>query len=302
MATDNMQHVGVTLKLGADGEVPLGSSSVDVCTSANGCPPNKAAMMCAMLDDLPTGPMWDEQKARVREEITAAGGVPTGGLSCLSMAAYAAYMGAWVAEVVGRGYTPYLRESAPDTAVSTLDDWLERFGWVDCYRSPCRSDYAAESSPYEYLDTTCNKRFYHPPSFPADYERALKYAILQSLVRLNFGVIKNVAGINWVIEPLGAKITPKYSAPVQEWITANETCHACWSEEADFTICNVGTTLPGAPTEASFCGAAPATVAAQQTYTKKDNSTVQLYPGVVAAQCIASSLMPVGCPSMITRC
>lgn len=310
-------YAGLTLRAGVDGQVPFALLEDDGCCVDPLCT-DEGQSACAFVDLLPTGPMWDRQKFEVREVIKAAGGVPDGvgeeKFPCVSMATFAVYVSQVRNDLVKNALGPTIREHRPHTAVTTRLDWLDRYQWVDCYRSACRPAYLANLSPYE-VEGECGSE-YCATSFPEEFEAALQHAILMSLTRLRRGIIKNLGGINWVIEPLGARIDPvqPYPEEVQTYLDgkAADPDHAsgigidgsipCWCEYATYEMSHTSETLPAAPTEASFCDRSQrGTVSALQTYTCEGRPDVQLYPGVVAAECIAWSLMPRPCPNIIFR-
>lgn len=306
---------GATLVNGVDGATLTGL--LDDCGGCNDIPcADKFGYVCSFLDVLPTGPMWDLPKAEVRQVLEATGDVPVDGLGCNSMVTYAVYMGQllhyYVTEVLGQT----LREADPCTAVNTLDDWLDRTGWQDCYRNACRPDFIASISPYESDNADCGGTSYCATQFPDEFERALKHGILMAMQRFRMGVIRNLEGINFVIEPLGAQMSAVFTPEVQAYLadpTACEcpdntdcgcgvSCPPCWCDDITFEVTNIGDTLPGAPTADSFCGDPPPTVAALQDYTNcTDNTVTQLYPGVIAAECIIRAMLPQQCPNIIFR-
>lgn len=306
MATDYLYYPGQTLKLGVDGYVPFASPTNDDCCAYSLCM-SEVQAACSMLDLLPTGPMWDGAKAKVRQQIVDAGGIPVDGFDCASMVTYTAYLGLVLKDVVDSTIGVSVRESSPYTAVN-YDRFLDKLNWKDCFRSACRSPYIAKFSPYEVLDPLCRTTEYCPTNFPVEFENALKHAIMISLTRAQRGFIRNLAGFNWVIAPLGAVMAPTlpYPQEVQDSLddvcvqAEDVICPQCFCAEATFTLTHTGTTLPGAPTVASFCGNEPAPVAAQQTYTCMGNS-VLLYPGIIAAECIVRAFMPGVCPNVIYR-
>lgn len=303
MSTDELLYPGLTLTLGVDGRRAVELLDDNSCCSDPVCITEQEAA-CSIVDLLPSGPMWDRQKAEVRHRISDEGGVPLPGspnaFAYPSMVTYAVYMGQVLADMVTTILQPVVREAFPHTAVDTLDDWLNRYDWVDCYRSACRASHVVQYSPYE-TETDCGSEYF-ATDFSDDFERALKHAILQCLVRAQRGFIKNLDGINWVIAPLGAVVGPVYSAFVQDYIDSGETCPSCFCEEVQLEITNTGEpTLPGAPTVDSMCGEAPATVDAEQTYIDGAGGAVQVFPGVLAAECIVRALMQRQCPNIVNR-
>lgn len=306
----------IETRLTADGAQPAGFLEQDGQCPTDPLCADAGQIACSFLDLLPNGPMWDRHKQEARDIIQREGGIPTREsecqLKCHSMVVYAVFLGQILAHMVETALRPSVLEASPHTACQTIDDWLERFAWIDCYRSTCRTDYLSQFSPYEH-DGDCGSDYF-PTTFDADFELALKHAILRSLARMQRGIIKNVDSINWVIEPLGARISPRqpYSPLAQDYVDtvpdpnatytpgSVENCETCFCGEVSFEICNTGDTLPQAP--CNPCLDATQTVAAQQTYTQGDGTDVQLYPGVIAAECIVRSLLGRQCPNIVHRC
>jgi len=310
------------LNLGVDGTIASGVIDPDGCCNDPFCTgatvaEAQIATACGVLDLLPSGPMWDRQKIEVREALVANGGFPDGTADifpCPSMAVYAAYLAQvkydYIHEILG----VTVRESQEHTAVDELDDWLERYNWIDCFRNNCTGTYISMFSPYRSAGASgCGS--YCATNFPADFECALKHAILQSLKRLRRGVIKNLDGINWVIEPLGAELTTPaaYPTEVQDWLDngcpsdcgPDNDCPPCWCDQVQLELKENVTELPGCPTADSFCDRTlPPPVPAVQDYTCADDLvpvTIQIYPGVVAAECIIRSMLGRNCPNIILR-
>lgn len=291
------------LLLGVDGfTLRSGALQDDGCCPDPLCIPfcNTA---CSFIDLLPSGPMWDMQKAQAVRCIPECAD-DCGDDDCPSMASFAVYGARVLHDAVQNILWPAIRESNPATAVTTLDDWLDRYGWQDCYRTCCRSEYLAMFSPYE-TPSDCGDTRFCAPTFSAAFECALKHGILLSLERLRRGVIKNLDGINWIIQPLGAIVRPKqpYPKDVSDYLKGNcdveDGGPPCFCGEVKLEICDNADELPGCPIEA--CLTDPTTVPALQPYTC-EGVTTYLYPGVIAAECIVRSMLSHKSPSMLSRC
>lgn len=199
-----------------------GCCSDPLCTTA-------VTHACTFLSLLPNGPLWDGERCRVQEAIQANGGLPDGTddiFACPSLVTYAVYLSSVLNDTVENIITPSVRESSVHTAVDTLDDWLLRFNWVDCYRGSCSSQYERLFSPYLNTDPqACEGELCEDPAtfWDDDFDRALKHALVVSLDRASRGVIKNLDGINWVIEPLGAVASVPAVLPVavQDYLDGN---------------------------------------------------------------------------------
>ena len=304
--TAELRYPDQPLALTPDGRMPFGTLDCPGGCADLGCA-DTVGFLCSFIDLLPCGPMWDRPKTLAREQIQEAGGIPPDGLTCGSMASLAVLIGQFTAENVREILGAAYREANPCTAVTTVSDWLDRFGWEDCYRTACNTEFLKQLSPYT-LEDECGDLTFVPTDFPADFEAALQHAILKSLVRLQLGVIKNLDGINYVIEPLGAQLVPApYPAEVQDFLDNGtipagtpDGCPPCFRDYVSYELVSLSDTLPGAPTVESFCGDDPAPVDAVQSY---DNGTgaVDLFPGCIAAECFIRSMMPEVCPNLIIR-
>jgi hypothetical protein len=295
--------MNAVVKLGVDGRVfGVADEPDDQCCPPALCQITECDMACSFINLLPSGPLWDKPKAEALAYYQQGGTcdlslVPPAS-SCQSLVAYAVYMGRSLVSLLEGALAPALRESSPHTAVTTLDDWLDRLGWQDCYASQCREVLLGDLTPYEVMGE-CGPIFCPPPT-PDELVCAVKRGIVIALTRTNMGVIKNLDGLNWIIEPLGAVLTPLNVAEC-----ANQPAGPCDTCERTFTLCNVGDTLPACNiTETCH----PVTVPPVQAYIDTNPCTSaaglpsRIWPGVIAAECIVRSLLPKNCPNPIVRC
>jgi hypothetical protein len=296
--TARLLYPSDALKLGADGYIPAMTT-----TAGDGCCPDPLCLdvcssICSFIDLLPSGPMWDAQKDVARRSECDGDAGP----DCPSMAQYAAYVAKVMHDHITTILWPAIREASPHTAVTTLDDWLDRYGWEDCFRTNCRTPYTALFSPYE-TPVACGTEYF-PTQFSDAFECALKHGILQSLVRLSRGIVNNLDGINWVIEPLGAVLRPvsPWPDPVLAYLRGQctSTEAPCWCDLVQLELCSNSATISGCPP--LECGGFAVPIAALQNYTNGSGAVVQLYPAVIAAECIVRSIMPKNCPNIIFRC
>lgn len=330
MSTDALRFPGLTLTLGADGNRPATTLPSDGCCSDPLCQ-TAGESACSFVDLLPSGPMWDRSKAELVDVITECGVVPTEtttwcrDVACPSMVMYGVYLSSVLQHMTKNMLVPSFREADPRTATTTLDEWLVRYNWADCYRCDCNGEYANQFSPYRNpvswgcLTCCCE------PYLPEDFECAMKYALVQSLRRRQRGVIGNLDGINWVIAPLGAAVRPRaYPDNVQAYIDG--TCTPaegdgppCWCEEVALEIYPTTTTLPKCPTELDFCRPEGTpqieTVEAEQIYYCKDEEQymgcadfhdcdadrTRIHPAVLAAECVVRSILKRQCPNILYR-
>lgn len=304
MGTASILYGGnAKLRLTADGMRPATSVAVDRCCPEVLCVP-LCDTLCSFVDLLPSGPLWDYQKSEAKRVVgeaeNCAGPYET---DCPSMAWYAVYGGLVLHDIVQQLLWPTIREASPETAVTTLDSWLERYGWEDCYTSHCRSLGSLGLSPYE-RPGDCGP-IYCEPSFSDEFNCALKHAILLSLVRAQRGFIKTLDGINWVLEPLRAVVRPRapYPDDYQSFIAGELEVEPCLCREAEFEICQSSELLPGCPPLDSNCGnqAEPQNMA-QLYQCEPDDPEILVYPAVLAAECIVRSFMKRQCPNIVYRC
>lgn len=301
MSTDAALYVTDPLTLGVDGQRPVAELEPDGCCGNPVCKPY-CDTACSFLDLLPTGPMWDRPKDAARQYFVASGAIdpcdPPAYDGCPTMVSYAIYGARVLHDTVANVVWPAIRESRPETAVTTVDDWLSRFGWEDCFRVAC-------ADVFYQIDEDCAGPVvcvnpeagteHCSASYPAAFGAALKHATLTALARAKRGVIRNLDGLNWIIAPLGAVITPK-DLPA---CTDNDGLPACFCDTAEFNISSNSATLPGLPLVTGVCGEAAPTVAAEQTFTVDDLAPVAVFPGVIIAATLVRSLMTRKCPNFV---
>ena len=213
----------ITNVLTADGRIL--STDIEVFDYAdNCCPPSicnldPCGIICNFINLLPRGPLWDEPKAKaldayIRPRHPADGGVticmpPES--NCSSMVSHSIYTAKRFYDTLIGSLAPALRENSPYTAFDTMDDWLDRLGWLNCFETSCRDcdlgggNTNATPTPYENIGE-CGPVFCSPTA-PTNLSNATKHGIIVALSRLQMGVVKNLEGINWVIEPLNAVLS-----------------------------------------------------------------------------------------------
>lgn len=283
-------------RAGADGRQEVGTPATDGC-----CPelfPSTCALVCNFVQLLPDGPLWDRPKleAMARYQAGDCGAPPPADLKCQSLVAYAAYLAKILHLSINTVIWPGVRESNPFTAVTSLDDWLDRMGWQDCFATLCRSTLLGQLTPYEIMGS-CGPLRCDVPTSP-ELQCALKHAILVALQRLQVAGVKTLDVINWIIEPLDAVLAPR--APAVE----GEEC-----DDVQFLISPITKTLPACPSEAgSNRPPVPAAVPAvilpndgQPCGTQLAGMPAEIYPGVVAAECIVRSIFKSNSPNRLFR-
>jgi hypothetical protein len=287
------------------------------CLTADGCQP------CVELDDvgccppplcgndlcctfvaffnlLPSGPLWDFWKAKAISYFQTSDDPAACPLladpQCPSLVLHSIYVVLKLKGLVHGALWPAFRESNPYTAITTLDNHLERLQWEDCYNQHCRSVLNDELTPLE-IWTECGPLFC-PPNYPPELEAALKRAVAIALNRANMGVIKTLCGLNWIIESLGAELKPIYV------YTSDNPCALMCTDNPQFElspkqdwiegvgsgdVCETQLPLPHVPAYWDLDCDRPAGL------------PERIWPGVLAAECIIRSLMLPSCPTNITR-
>ena len=202
------------MKLSPDGLVEVGSIQNDDCCLFPLSHISRDALGCAFVGLLPSGPLWDYSK----EQIAQDAGID----SCVSMARYARFIGHRLYDLLINVLWSAIRESNPQTAVTTLPDWINKLGFVDCYGS-CRNMNLANLSPLEIM-TECGPELC-VTDFGEDYTKAYQSAIIRSIERIKLVMIPpNLAAVNYVLEPLGAKIIPDHGAAPSNGCSLDKIC------------------------------------------------------------------------------
>lgn len=295
--------------LGADGCVDAAVIPTTSCCPPPLCGNDLCCTFVAFFNLLPSGPLWDLWKARAIDYFQRSDSPDECPLvqdpDCPSLVLHAIYSVLKLKQYTYEALWPALRESDPVTACTTLDDWLRRLQWEDCYRQHCRSVLLGDLTPYEVW-SECGPLFCDV-SFPPELEDAVKKGIVIALTRAQKGVIKNLCGINWIIEPLGAEIKPIYPAPKPVHPTAPEACDPLgWcAEDITFTVCPTSDWLDGiGPCAPCDTREPPPQVQAywERGCDRPAGLPDRIWPAVLAAECIARSMMPPTCPSNFKAC
>lgn len=293
--------------LSADGCVEVGE---ETCNVISCMPPLCGNDLCctfvAFMNLLPSGPIWDRWKTEAisyfesNDDPTACPIVTDP--QCPSLILHSIYTVLKLKNLVHNSLWPALRESNPYTAVTTLDDHLARLNWEDCHRQHCRSVLLGELTPYEVW-SSCGPVFC-APEFPAELECAVKRNVAIALTRANTGVIKNLCGINWIVEPLGAEIKPIIPEgeipPVPD-----EECASLCMPDIMFEVCYTRDWIEGCLV-GDVCNTReiPPQIQAYWDWgcDRPAGTVERIWPAVLAAECIIRSLMPPICPTNIKRC
>jgi hypothetical protein len=217
-------------------------------------------------------------------------------MTCQGLVSYAVYLSILFRDMLQNGLAKNLRESDPNTATkASLDDWIARLGWQDCYATSCRSVLLGTLTPFEIMGE-CGPVFC-PVDSPEELECAVKLGIVKALTRANNGGVKTLAWLNWVIAPLGAGIRPREGGDLPGY--------PCSCEGAEFELYPIGDTLQAClPSDIACPDAAAGIVDAVihlNTCNRPAGMPDQIWPGVIAAECIVRSMLPVACPNNIFR-
>ena len=292
-------------KLSPDGCVPFAVPDEPACCPPPLCGNDLCCTFVAFFQLLPSGPLWDYWKAAAisyfeRNEDPALCPLLQDP-KCPSIILHAIYTVLKLRHVVHTGLWPALRESNPHTAVITLDNHLGRLQWEDCHNQHCRSVLLGDLTPYEVW-SECGPVFC-PPDFPPELEAAVKKAVAIALNRANMGVIKNLCGINWIIEPLGAEIRPIY--PATPPAPSTDPCASMCMENVKFELCHTSDWLEGVG-NGDICETNMPLPKIPAYWDRGCDRPAGLpdrvYPGVLSAECIVRSMVPPSCETNIVRC
>lgn len=218
------------MRYGIDGQTRAATYRKNDCCPSDICSISLNEIRCNFISLLPSGPLWDGAKQTAAQDrkkevcLPQEIGFPLCKSllcndegqdgSCSSMAHIATFIGNQFFNILQNVFWPVIREGNPYTAVTTLDDWLDRLGWIDCYNTTCTRRTTFQLSPLEIMGE-CGP-VYHDPNYPKDYERALKSGIVKALYRMRLGVIPTLDILNFILEPLAAKVVPEWTSPIEE--------------------------------------------------------------------------------------
>lgn len=276
------------------------------------CPPplcgnDLCCTLVAFMNLLPHGPLWDYWKAKAISYFESMDDPAECPLlqdpDCPSLVLHAIYAALKLRSYVHGALWPALRESNPSTAVTTLDDHLARLQWEDCYNQHCRSVLLGELTPYEVMGV-CGPIFCEP-NFPPELICAIKRNVAIALTRAQMGVIRNLCGLNWIIEPLGAEVTALTPYVPQPEPDPEEPCNSMCPEGVQLRLCNTRDWIEGCPSGDVCETLQPlphVTAYWDWGCDKPAGLPDRIWPGVLAAECIVRSMLPANCPPNIVRC
>jgi hypothetical protein len=153
----------------------------------------------------------------------------------LTLIDHAAYTATKLYNILRGPLQSSIWESNPLTAFVTRQNWLNSYGWIDCFSGPSSNAALEFPTPYQAVcnallpsslcspgeglnQMTGNNTASLPnpvinietlvkEACPVDLTNAVEYGILCAIQRLQLGVIKNIDGINFILAPLGASIS-----------------------------------------------------------------------------------------------
>lgn len=287
---------------GIDGRVRVGQIASDGCCPPDLCSITPESITCAAVSLLPSGPLWDQSKQLAfgksgygcGEYCSDCESFGAENEACASLVLHAIYSARKLHYYIQTALWPSVREANPYTAWTTMDSWLDRLGWVDCYNTFCREKYLGEMTPYEVMGE-CGLT-YCPPTFSPELEVLYKRGVITALHRMRLGFIPNLASINFILSSL-------YSEVVLD---------PTWNANSGKPPCVVlrpkGDYAPQAIKEP--CPRSEATVQQSQKQVKLFltpvdglclGSVKKAYPLTLAAHCILLSLLPNCCTICLKR-
>ena len=289
--------------LGIDGLTPRGVLSGDPCCPPTICNIDLCGLACNFIGLLPTGPLWDIPKLKAFDRVKQYGDPACGepkceDSDCVSIVRHAVYSAHKLHHYLFGALWPALRESDPATAYDTLDSWLDRYGWQDCWKCGCDcEDDPGSAAPFDLIFPD-GRRICCPSEAPAGLDMAVKKGVVIALHRLRLGITPNIASINFVISSLGAMIEPDLAA-----VNSGEPC--C---NPSFVLSPTGFEIPAACLvecprttgdapigAATDCWGMPCCHAVKSYWNLDcdgEGDGRAIFPGVLAAHCIVRSLLP----------
>lgn len=286
------------IQAGADGMVATAVLPPDNCCPPALCEIDICGLTCNFVKLLPSGPMWDEPKRQALDKYQDAecfdpSFVPDVFTACTSVVVHSVYVASKLQLLLTDALWPALREADPAKAFDTMEDWLERLGWKDCFEGACRDPDLGPRTPYE-IQNQCGNLFCDLP-MPDNLRDAYLHALVLALNRLRMGIIRNLPSINWVIAPLGAQLI----------VTPGSSANAC---PMGFTLRPLSNTLPGwtrmgCPLSEEEKDILDSDIPSYFNPPPCNGVPVPgpLWPGLMSAECIIRSLLPRNRSYRITR-
>lgn len=213
---------------GIDGRAPRSPLAGGDCCSPSICNIDPCQLACQFVQLLPSGPLWDKQKRGALSALGQCGPAPEcPPITCGTMAAAASNKASSLFAAIAGPMWRSLVEAKPETAFDTIDDWLSRLGWKDCFGATCNADLCGgdlTQSPFHCLGPTLPEQgrpgaqmsgdiggqalTYVDPVYPEELILSVKRGIVIALHRARLRPIATADAINFVIAPLGAYVEP----------------------------------------------------------------------------------------------
>lgn len=262
-----------------DGKQILGVIPSDRCCPPALCNIDPCDFICSFIAYLPRGPLWDYWKALRIQQIRDNSGdcdLTSDQMDnpCLTIIDHAVYTAKKLLLILQGPLQTAIWESDPLTAFNTRQLWLDNFGYVDCFESLVVSKYIEFPNPYQALCAPTQP--YEPcPADDASFQMsgtigsnpnplvniveevkaacpsnlllATQYGILAALSRLQFGIVRTEDNINFILAPLGAKVTFSYP---HDW-NADTCAMECNQMSADYQY--AGDNCPCGDPVQDFC-------------------------------------------------
>jgi hypothetical protein len=276
--------------LGIDGMVPRGTLPADPCCPPSICQVSYCTLASQILLTLPSGPMWDGAKERARLAMCSPACNDNGLMSCpppseecTHIVQHALHTAEGLHDWLINALWPSIRESSPYTAYDTLDEWLGRLGWVDCFACACRNSPVVKYAPIAILND-CGEACCPELAVDVNLQVAVKKGTVMALARLVMGVRSTIDGMNAVVESLGAKVVIESHTP------NGKKC-----PKIVLKVCPASDKI--AIAERGHCSIRDYGKKTIQAYYQKcmDTDPIGLpdrvYPGVLAAECIVKSMI-----------
>lgn len=143
--------------------VGIDGSATQAFGEAECCPPSlcnidPCGFICAFMEYMPRGPMWDFWKRYRASQMRNLGNLCTtqscqDNNLCLTVIDHAIYTAKKLLEVLQNPLQTAIWEANPITAFNTRQYWLDSFGWEDCFEGPAVSKKLGFPTPYQAV---CN--------------------------------------------------------------------------------------------------------------------------------------------------
>lgn len=274
------------------------AASRDVCCAPPVCF-DPCVVSCRMVWALPSGPMWDNQKAAATERLRSNNPPPFDlcspigtcePASCGGLVDYAIFLTQFLSTVVDTSIWAAHRESSPFTARDTVADWQRRLGWQDCNRNMCSSYWPKTETGFLAEGRADGVPLYCPPVLPSELECALQSGIVKALARMRLGFIPNLESVSWILEPLGV-VMRVYDSGVDAF---GDPCISQDCCNPQFMLCPTDGLIEACSSGSCSDNSVPSRIPAcvDRSCTKTIGQSDILWPALPYAECIVRSIFP----------